>query len=111
MTGVPVPAAAVAASARPPVRHMPTTPTPGPPEQPWAWAHRARTQSAWYMATLVLDQGPGSRTSRPGRAAAGGGWATSHRSWLARAFTWARMAGSRMYPEWPRTLGSGSPGT
>ena len=33
------------ARANPPVKHMPTAPTPGPPHSSWAWRARARSQS------------------------------------------------------------------
>ena len=42
-TGASTGASASIASANPPVKHMPTTPTPGPPH--WWWTCRARARS------------------------------------------------------------------
>ena len=44
-TGATTAGSVIMASAKPPVKHMPTAPTPWPPHSAWAWRASARSQS------------------------------------------------------------------
>ena len=44
-TGASISGSVDIASANPPVKHIPTAPTPGPPHSRWAWRASARSQS------------------------------------------------------------------
>jgi hypothetical protein len=44
-TGATTDGSVIIARAKPPVKHMPTAPTPLPPHSAWAWRARARSQS------------------------------------------------------------------
>ena len=44
-TGATTAGSLIMAKAKPPVKHMPTAPTPLPPQSAWAWRASARSQS------------------------------------------------------------------
>jgi len=52
-TGANIVSSTIMPSAKPPVRHIPTAPTPGPPLSRWALAARARSQATTGLVRPV----------------------------------------------------------
>ena len=54
-TGATTDDSAIMASAKPPVKHMPTAPTPLPPHSAWTLRARARSQSTMGLDSFVAQ--------------------------------------------------------